>query len=96
MTCPLCSSLSKRLKVFIREKTGLSAAHLRAVQADDLAAARLLDGPLSEASKGARLYAERLRDHQAAHGHHVRRSPPENDQAGVREERWYSAEVDFY
>jgi hypothetical protein len=65
--CPICSSLSKRLKTLTLEQNELSAMHLRGVQANDLATARQLDGRLSEASNGVRLYAERLRDHQVSH-----------------------------
>ena len=61
------NNLSKRLKTFLLQQSKLSAAHLRAVQAKDLATARQLDGPLSEASNGMHLYAKMLRDHQLSH-----------------------------
>jgi hypothetical protein len=64
---------------------------LRFVQAGDLAAARQLDSSLSEASNGVHLYAERLRDYQAAHLAQGPRKPLSNghDRAAEREERWY-------
>jgi hypothetical protein len=85
MMCPICSGLSKRLKTLTLEQNELSAMHLRAVQADDLATARQLDGRLSEASNGVRLYAERLRDHQVAHLAHEGREglPDGHDQASA-------------
>ena len=63
----MCSTLSKRLKIFALERTQLSAAHLQAVQANDLATASQLGGPLFEACNGVHLYAERLREHQVSH-----------------------------
>jgi len=51
----------------VAQQSKFSAAHLRAVQAGDLGTARQLDGSLSEASNGVRIFTQRLRDHEAAH-----------------------------
>ena len=65
--CSTCRRLSRLLESVLQQESMLSAAHLCAVQAGDLAKARQLDAWLSDASSGANRSRNRLLDHESAH-----------------------------
>jgi hypothetical protein len=65
--CSTCRRLSRLLESVLQQESRLTAAHLCAVQAGDLAKARQLDAWLFDASNCTHLSRDRLRDHEAAH-----------------------------